>query len=192
LTLDLFNRGTTPGADVLRNATWEGRDIGLQTSTNGSNMRSWVLFPTMHLPMQATSLASGILNVRVAPYDGTDPPMRLESTIMELDEIHLVRAARLYRSQPPDPRPNELRRVIFDTDDITEVLARDIVGLQFVFDPETRLLTMHMAARGHEVNPRRGAGAGGPSGWPSGLPGLDAEAQRYRVIVKALTWRVRN
>jgi hypothetical protein len=114
----------------------------------------------------------------------------LTGTLTELDEIHLVQAARLYRNTN-----GELIRIIFGSDyaasatNAADHLAYGIVGLQFTYNPVSRLLTMYIAARGGE---KKTVPSGRPPAWPSWLPPISSDDLRYRVLVKSLTWRIRN
>ena len=170
------------GRDYLENFRYEGRLVGLDTVAIGQNTRTWLLFPTLKLPMLFESWVENELNVVVAPSD--ENVLRVQSTIMGLDEIHMVHAARLYREN------DELVRVIFSGEDnVREVLAHSIVGLQFAYNPTSRILTMYVAARGHERDP---VGGGQPSAWPSWLPELSDADARFRVVVKTLMWKIKN
>jgi len=168
----------------LENVRHDGRMVGLESSALSQNTRSWLLFPTFKLPMLFEEWEGGNNSfiAHVAPTN----TLNVTGTIMELDEIHLVQAARLFREN------NDLVRVIFTGGgQIREVLARNIVGLQFAFNPESRLLTMFMASRGHEPNPAGGRGQ--PAAWPPPpFQQLDPEDTRFRIVVKTLTWRIRN
>jgi prepilin-type N-terminal cleavage/methylation domain-containing protein len=169
----------------------DGRNVGLQYSNLGRNTRSWVLFPTLRLPALFESW-TGDSNMDVTVVPAPTSEVNVRGTIMGLDEIHLVQTMRLYRNSR-----GELVRVIFGEDytnsagRVEEVLARNIVALQFLYNPSTRLLTVYMAARGQEVE---WAGASGRqiAGWPSKLPPLSSSDTRYRIVTKNLSWRVRN
>ena len=194
LALHLYPReitpgaGVMPGADALENTTWEGRPIGFQTigpGVTGENIGTWLLLPTLLLPMRAESFAAAdtVLNVRVAPDDflppGVVPPMNRR--VMALDEIHLMQAARLFREG------NELVRVNLAGGE-REVLARNIVGLQFEFNPEERIITMYIAAQGFGGAAVRDT----PTGWPGWAPALEAASTSHRIAVRAPSWRIRN
>jgi len=188
------------GENALRNVRWDGRAVGLMPADEAAggshNVRSWVLFPTLRIPMLANSFEAvaspnnSVLNVTIAPAAAGAPPLAAPE-IMDLDEIHLMQAARIYR----DAASNELRRVVLTEHNPAatfshEVLARNVVGLQFAFDPESRILTMFMAARGNERNPAIGSGQ---FNWPAWLPDqIAAEDALFRIVVKTLSWRVRN
>jgi hypothetical protein len=184
---ELFSPSGT-GRDFLENFTYEGRAIGLtdDNASRGRNLATWILFPTLRIPLLMTEWTEKGLNATLAPEAEQD----VEGLLTGLDEIHLLQAARLYLS------PNgELTQVIFGKDytdpstNRVDILARGVVGLQFVYNPDSRLLTMYMAARGNEDN----AGARTPpSGWPSWLPPIPSDALRNRVAVKVITWRIRN
>jgi hypothetical protein len=193
-------------AERLQKFHRDRRNIGIPISgsavpNSGRDTRTWLALPTLRLPLRADSwggAGNNDLNVTVAPVQQTvldSLGLTLMRTVMELDEVHLIQAARIYRSLPPDPRPNELRRVTFGADYTTtggvyeETLTRNVVGLQFAYNPSTRLLTMYIAERGFE---RNATGAGQPGIWPSWLPALSAADTQYRIVTKVLTWRVRN
>jgi hypothetical protein len=154
-------------------------------------MREWVILPTLRLPLRAYQWDGDSLKVTAAPVLDSRIPSgwSMSRTIMELDEAHLLQAARLYR------RNDELRRVVFNDNYAAaggnfqeDILARNIVGLQFIYHPAERLLTMYIAARGTERLTSRQ-----PLDWPSWLPEqISAADSRYRIVVKALTWRIRN
>jgi hypothetical protein len=124
------------------------------------------------------------LLARVAPGSVKD----VKGTLMGLDEIHLIQAARLFRNND-----NELVRVVFDTPSsfTSDVLAHNVVGLHFSYNPDSRLLTMYMAAGGTELD-----GVGHireqPKNWPSWLPPINSDDLRRRIVTKSLTWRIRN
>jgi len=212
----LWLQPRTPDAETnLANVMWDGRNVGLQTlqppAAGGAprNKRSWLLLPTLGIPLLANGFelvnppgAAPPVNVLVAttaplptnPRPAGAPELR-SLPVMPLDEVHLMQVGRLYRSQHPDPSPNELRRVILDVPDDnlpSEVLARNIVGLQFVFDPDSRLLTMFIAARGNERNPVGVRSGTQPSAWPNWLPDIAAEYTNFRIVVKNISWRIRN
>ena len=125
-----------------------------------------------------------VLNTTVAP----ESEMPVKGTLMGLDEIHLIQAARLFRNDR-----NELERVVFDTPSsfTSDILAHNVVGLQFTYNPVSRLLTMHLAVSGTEVD-GVGHSYAQPKTWPSWLPPIDEEHLRRRIVTKSLTWRIRN
>ena len=202
LELQLMQRQVSPtelrpGGAFLGDFRWDGRHIGLQATNaagSGDNLRSWLLLPTLRLPMRATTLTNTELNVVIVPNDAGPPDTDTVRSSMErpftelLDDIHLIQAARLYLH--PD---RELRRVFLTTpgNQPEEVLARNVVGLLFVHNRASRLLTMHIAARGNERN---------PPGWrlnrdllhPDLSAQITAEDALFRIVVKRLTWRIRN
>ena len=202
----------TSGEDILRDVRWDGRLVGIlpvnEAGGGSHNVRSWVLFPNMRIPMLANSfdfapnITNSLLNVTIAPsVTAANAPQLSEPEIADLDEIHLLQAARIYR----DAASNELRRVILTEPVVPgvifshDVLARNVVGLQFAFDPQSRILTMFAAARGNDRNPIGIQRGQQPGGWPSWLPPIgfdgpndDPNNLNYRIVVKTLTWRIRN
>jgi hypothetical protein len=189
VTVDRFYTpsGVT-GKNFLENFKYDSRNIGLKddASSRGINPATWILFPTLRVPLLMDHwTADGLVATLAA---SADQPM--EGLITRLDEVHLLQVARLRRNSQ-----EKLEQVIFgpdykkSTDNITKVLAERIVGLQFSYNPVTRLLTLHIAARGME---RHSAASAPPPSWPAWLPALPAEALHYRLAAKSITWRIRN
>jgi hypothetical protein len=172
------------GRNYLEKIRYDGISGNFSPSAGSNSVRNWLLFPTLRLPMRAESWSGGVLTTRVAPESAKE----VTSTLMGLDEIHLIQAARLFRNNQ-----NELVRVVFDTEASSEsdVLAHNVVGLHFTYNPVSRLLTMYIAARGMEAD-GTGHGQGQPQTWPSWLPPIASSDLRYRILTKNLTWRIRN
>jgi hypothetical protein len=177
------------GRGFLENFSYDGRVIGLSddSASRGRNPATWLLFPTLRIPLLMTEWTDKGLNAILA----ADADQDVEGLLTGLDEIHLLQAARLYLS--PD---GELTQVVFGRDytdpstNVTNVLARGVVGLQFTYNPDLRLLTMYIAAQGNEENIITADAQ--PNGWPTWLPPLPSDALQHRVAVKAITWRIRN
>jgi prepilin-type N-terminal cleavage/methylation domain-containing protein len=179
----LFASGDT-GKDYLEKFYYNGISGKFSLSAGANSVRRWLLFPTLRLPMLAESWSSDVLMARVAP----GSLQAVKGTVMGLDELHLIQAARLFRNDD-----NELVRVVFDTASsfVSEVLAHNVVGLHFTYNPDSRLLTMYIAARGTEAD-GAGHGQAQPKTWPSWLPPIASADLRHRVLTKNLTWRIRN
>jgi len=183
--------------NTLRNVSWDGRPAGVQSVADGvvdsANTRAWVLLPTLRIPMRVDTIdnPTGEMTVTVAPVDPPGLPAGApdmnERLLMSLDEIHVMQAVRVFF----DPASRELRRTVLATPNSAdhEVLARNIVGLQFAFDPHSRVLMMFIAARGSERNPATGVGQ---HNWPDWLPPLAAEDLQFRIVTRTLTWGMRN
>jgi hypothetical protein len=167
----------------LQNFRYDERTIAL-VANEPRNPASWVVFPTLRLPLLVTDITGDRFIADVAP--GASPMSG--TTLMELDEVHLVQVARLYTAN------GELMRVVFgdyttSTGDLLP-LTTGIVGLQFTYNPVSRLLTVYIAARGGERNPAGPSPQ--PPAWPAWLPPIEPEDLHYRVLVRSLTWRIRN
>ena len=182
---------TQTGLQRLQNFQYDLRNIGIVASgaSGGKNPSSWILFPSLMLPMLVKTIVSAdVLSVDVAP----GSPINLKGISVGFEEVHLLQAARIYL----DTQSEELVQLIFGSDftdaakNTRKVLARNIVGLYFSFDPEMRLLTMYVAARGSDSHPV--VRTEQPAGWPSFAPPLSHEARRYRILVNTLIWRIRN
>jgi prepilin-type N-terminal cleavage/methylation domain-containing protein len=176
------------GRNYLEKFYYDGINGKFSPSAGANSVRKWLLFPTLRLPLLAEGWVSGDgLTTQVAPESVKD----VKGTLMGLDEIHLIQAARLFRNDQ-----NELVRVVFDTASsfTSEVLAHNVVGLGFIYNPDSRLLTMYIAARGMEAD-AVGHNKALPKSWPSWLQDKAPIASanlRYRILTKNLTWRIRN
>ena len=175
--------------NILNDFTWQGRNIGLQAAGNRANLRSWLLLPTLRVPMLATGFnPANILNVTVAPMAGPLGELpNIQRAVMGVDEVHLMMAGRVYLDQ----NTNELRRVLFIPPLAPgeafprETLARNIVGLRFIFDHVERILTMDIAAQGIH----RGQVRGNPTR-PDWFVN-DADMSR-RIVKRSISWHIRN
>ena len=176
------------GKNYLENVRYDGIDGKFDPSAKVNSVRKWLLFPTLRLPLTAeewtTEGGKDVLMTRVAP----ESVKEVKGTLMGLDEIHLIQAAHLFRNDR-----DELVRVVFDTPSSfnSEVLAHGVVGLHFTYNPDSRLLTMYIAAGGMELD-GGGHSPGQPQSWPSWLPHIAAPDLRRRIVKKNLTWRIRN
>ena len=198
--------------DTLENFSYEGRNIGIIPTSNpgtrGADLRSWILFPSLRIPMlihfnsnsigkvSVGTALEGRLEIQLAPYSFNGAPagkeVLLGGGINGYEEIHLIQAARFYVNSD-----REFVRETF-TSGLTvgrrEVLGRNIAAACFRFDSTNRLLTLYLAARGSERNPASGIGV--PVGWPSADAPVSnyftAGDLHYRLMVESMTWRVRN
>jgi prepilin-type N-terminal cleavage/methylation domain-containing protein len=173
------------GKNYLEKFPYDGINGNFDPSAGTNSVRRWLLFPTLRIPMRADEWKSDVLMTRVAPESVKD----VKGTLMGLDEIHLIQAARLFRNSH-----NELERVVFDTpsSSTSDILAHNVVGLYFTYNPESRLLTMHLAASGEEVDGVGHNSRAQPKNWPSWLPPINSDDLRRRIVTKSLTWRIRN
>jgi prepilin-type N-terminal cleavage/methylation domain-containing protein len=168
------------------------------TDNRGRDMRSWVVFPTVRLPLLVNEInATGTpsMTLLLAPghnHDPNDPTtMELRALLGAYTDLHAIMACRIYVDEN-----NMLVQEIFGSNfrdmntNIKNILAIEVAGLWFRFDRENHLLTMTLAARGEEVNIRGPLGAE-PAGWPIEAPSLAGENRR-RITVQSMTWRIRN
>jgi prepilin-type N-terminal cleavage/methylation domain-containing protein len=185
----LVSSPTSDSAVVfLQNFHYDGRKIGLQASAlPGRDLATWFVFPTLKVPLLLNAISGDALMATLAP----EASRNMQGMLMGLDEVHLVQAARLYRNAR-----NELVQVVFGADyadastSTHNVLAHNIVGLQFSYNPVSSVLTMYTASRGNEKE--NSARTAQPSGWPSWLPPITPENLSYRISTKSVTWRIRN
>ncbi len=199
---------TLRGGDVnrLQGFRYDGREIGIQASGSekGSNVRSWIILPTLRVPLLVSSInnTADTLQAQVAPYSFNDHGITggaiknvlLGGLMWGYEEIHLVQAASLFVNSDHDL----VQRVFMgNTADGSlrreKILARNIAAVCFRFDPEARLVTMYVAARGTE--PMRAQPAI-PAKWPSNIAPVasyfSAGDRHYRIQVESMTWRIRN
>jgi hypothetical protein len=183
LTLE-FAEGT--GLSALQNFVYASRNVGI-TAGNPKSPSSWILFPTSRVPMlidtiEPSSGGRSLLNVRVAP----GSPLSISGPFTGLDEVCLPQIARLYLNDN-----GELVQLVFGSDyenastTRQNVLAHNIAGLHFTYDPHLRLLSMYIAAQGEEGNVHGIS----PDPWPSFA---DALPVGRRLVVNRIDWRIRN
>jgi hypothetical protein len=109
-----------------------------------------------------------------------------------MDELVFPQAARLFRSDK-----NELVQLVFGSDymnpatTVRNVLAHNIVGLYFVYDPGLRIMTMYIAAKGDEGENANAIPAAWPSDIAGELPG-GLQSGTEVTLVNRVNWRVRN
>ena len=175
------------GQERLENFTHDGKKMGL-VARNGRNPLSWILFPTLRIPMLVNNIDGNEVNVTLAP----DARAKLTGSLNGIEEVHLIQTARLFLNSD-----NELIQLIFGSDytnsatETQRVLARNIIGLHFSYDDRLRILTMYVAARGSQRDAETATGT--PPGWPDFAPPLAArDTGNYRILVNQVRWRIRN
>ncbi|MDR1376371.1 MAG: hypothetical protein LBJ22_02575 [Synergistaceae bacterium] len=186
---------------------YDGRPIGLSMdkTDEGSlaSTRRWITFSTLRVPFWVSgwdsdgadwgygSADDDTLTAVMAPEAGVLSPDMFLRVFANYEEVHLVQACRLYLER------DKLIQEFFDTgvgesNRVKVEVAQGIVGLYFTFDPEGRLLTMYVAARGSDPMPV-GKKDGSPKIWPN-YPGaaIAAKDLKYRISAAVMTWRIRN
>jgi hypothetical protein len=174
------------GLSELQNFSYTGRNIGI-TAGNPKSSSSWILFPTSRVPMlidriEPTVGGRSLLDVRIAP----GSPLSISGPFTGLDEACLPQVARLYLNDN-----GELVQLIFGSDYENaatarqNVLAHNIVGLHFTYDPRLRVLSMYIAAQGEEGNVHEIS----HDPWPSFA---DALPVGRRLVINRIDWRIRN
>ncbi|MDR1874792.1 MAG: type II secretion system GspH family protein [Synergistaceae bacterium] len=174
--------GARSGLQVLQNFSYDGRNIGIRVNAPAKTS-SWIVFPSFRIPVLITAIDAGAakMTAQVAPYSH---PGDLSAPFMGLEEVFLLQAARLYRNAQ-----HELVQLIFEDPATTteKILAHNIVGLHFAYDPVRRILSMYVAAEGQET----GLNVGGvtSSDWPAFAAPLSGS---HRFVVERIDWRIRN
>ena len=182
----------------------DGAPAGI-TSSGDFDTRSWIVFPTLRIPMLLTGIHEdqNRITVVLAPGIRAMTNLTMTGTLGGLEDIHLVRSARIYVNDR-----EELIQEFYEGQNYTtmlgrrEVLARNISSVFFFYDPARRLLTMYVAARGGEHQPSASStGLWPPSsedfsgtGWDDTVSEirLSSEDSQYRILVGERTWRIRN
>ena len=177
-----YDDGTT-GLEFLERFKYGNKSIGLSVN-DGKNPASWILLPTTKIPMLVTDVDEGSKTLRAVLAPGAS---RMRGPVTGVDEVVFPQVARLFRSAD-----NELVQIIFGADytnpstNTRNVLAHNIMGLHFTYDPELRIVTMYIAAKGEEsrlnISP--------PDGWPDDI--ADPLPAGSRLVVSRVNWRVRN
>lgn len=183
-----------------------GRAIGISNQARGANLRSWIVFPALRVPMLIFGNAGSIgtatetLQVQLAPYSyndhGTGVKAELRGTLNGLDEVHLVQAACLF----VDHSQHALVQRLYGAspaDFQDRVLARNIAAIALIFNPTARLFTMHIAARGNIVETVQDRQIEAPAKWSALVarnlaPALSSDDLRHRILVESMTWRIKN
>ena len=195
----------TNGVTDLNNYTDEGRPAAIiNDSLSQRNPRSWVTFPGLALPLlvRGWNTGSNTLQLVVAPHSRkANLP---HGGISGFEEIYLVKAARVFVNGR-----NQLVQEIYGDDfndspaletaasSFVRILAENIAGVVFMFDPAGRTLTMHIAAMGVSPRPATGAAVVQPPNWPivsedANNSLLSDDALERRIVVGNRTWRIRN
>lgn len=194
LTVDSGDSGLTK----LQNFFYapEGRSLGITASTasKGNDPSSWIVFPSLGIPMliRTINTANSSLSADVAPFS----TLPLQGLAMGLEEVHLIQVARLHL----DTATGELIQTVLgprynqntNSGNIRNVLARNVLGLYFSFDPESRLLRMYIAAEGQ--NPDHAGKSSGTQAlkWPSFATTPLPANTPSRYIVNEVVWKIRN
>ena len=171
---------------------WSGDSLHLKMIGGGAvpvSADGWIVFPSFGAPLWVRANTAGHTAVSVAP-GAHKKKVLLGGVLYGMEEVHRVRAARLRVASgdliqelyetPPQNRPSRVR-----------VLARNIVGAWFRFNPKDRILTFSLAARGLNVTLAERASGVRPRGWPAGAPNI-REGRNHRILVESMTWRIRN
>lgn len=171
---------------------WSGDSLQLKMIRGGAavaNAGEWVVFPSFGAPLWVKQSMPSHATVLVAPGAHKEKVL-LGGLLYGLEEAHCVCAARLRVASgeliqelyetPPQDRPSRVK-----------VLARNIVGAWFRFNPKNRILSVSLAAKGLNTAEARHASGRRPRGWPIGAPDI-VEGKNHRILVESMTWRIRN
>ena len=194
------------GVRQLQDHREDRREAGVRIGPT-NDPRSWMLLPGLQLPLLVTGLDIGANTVtaQIAPHS----KLSLAGTLGGFEEIYLIKAARVFVNEN-----HQLVQEIFGEDisnfgngtietsstSTVRILAENIAGVAFFFDPAGRTLTMHIAAFGSQLDPT-GGGAGGvqPAGWPltddstvNSRISLPTELLNRRIVLGSRVWRIRN
>jgi hypothetical protein len=163
-----------------------------------ASTRRWITFPTVRVPFWLSGWdnggasraggGDGQINGAVA-FMAPESRMNFNRTLFPYEEVHLVQSCRLYL------KSGDLIQEFFDTGlqpegRVGKVIARSVAGLYFTFNPEKRLVTMYIAARGNTL--RASGESASPSDWPEFAPSIPASDQKYPLVTGVMRWRIRN
>ena len=148
-------------------------------TTARNDLRSWVTFPLMRLPVYAT-YSAGELTVRMADGSG------LSATLNPYDEMHCIRAERFY-AQHDVMYSDELRNAWTNVEERLE----GVLEMWFEWTPSKKLLEAWILTTGgiREKNPT--AGTARPKDWPSEAP-WRANFEFHDVVVVRGSWFLKN
>lgn len=137
-------------------------------------LKSWIVFPSSETPFFIEEIGSGAtLKLQT----------RRDDRILPLDELHFVRAAKIY------VHDNSL--IVDHLDDSgAHVMADGVVGMWCRFDRDDRILTVHILAR---ADTKREPGVQPVlEGWPAAAEAFWPRDNAYRHAVVSRSWRIRN
>lgn len=197
----------------------EGRDAGIVLGRdNQRSPRSWIVLPGLQIPLLIEGWSKGnavtgeapevgnALRAIIAPYSDPDGDIEHIGMLGGLEEVYLVKVARIFvngsRQLVQEIYGDDFAETIGDMsrDSTLNFLAENIAGAVFIFDPEARTLTMHLAAMGTAADPAQGAARVQPAAWPvissdstvNDNITLPDDILDHRLVVGSRTWRIRN
>ncbi len=213
----VFELVQAQGVQALIDFQYDGRPSGIVAGNNSQvAMRSWVVFPTLRIPMIVEGWVTHAGATGGAPLAGSPPNSvtmtaapgsrkALSGFLSGFDEFHSVQACRIFLND----RAELVQEIygsnflpdsgaVFSKSSTVKVLAHNIAGVCFVYDSERRLLTMYIAARGVTSLDEEDRNAQ-PHSWPvvsdqdvNNRIKLSSDDMTYRVLVESKTWRIRN
>lgn len=177
---------------------WSGQRLALRGADGGVlpvSQNQWVVLPSFGLPLYVEKLEDGGKRavVKIAP--GAEAAhILLGSSLRCFEGIHVVRASRLrvvsedliqeFYITSPQLEPN-----VLEDGRPYRVLARNVAGVWFRFNPKMRILQMTLAVQGINSD-RQGAAPLRPAGWPDAAPAIGGKDRR--ILVENRAWRIRN
>ena len=144
-------------------------------TTARNDLRSWVIFPLMRLPVYAT-YSAGELTVRMADDSG------LSTTLYPYDEIHYLRAERFY-AQNEIMYSEELRTAWTNVESRLE----GVLEMWFEWTPSEKLLKSWILTTGGHAAGRTIR----PKDWPAEAP-WRANFELHDVMVVKNSWFLKN
>jgi prepilin-type N-terminal cleavage/methylation domain-containing protein len=154
-------------------------DITSRLPTTARNdLRSWVTFPLMRLPVYA-SYSAGELTVRMADGSG------LSATLYPYDEMHYIRGARFY-VQNGIMYSEELRTLWTQV----ETRLEGVLEMWFEWTPSKKFLEAWILTTGAGQNFSASLG-GRPKDWPAEAP-WRPNFELHDVVVVKGSWLLKN
>jgi hypothetical protein len=147
-------------------------------TTEKNDLRAWVTFPLMRLPVQVTGYSGGNLGIRLAEGSG------LSATLRPYDEMHYLRAER-FQTQNDLLYSQELTSHW----EMLEPRLEGVLEMWFEWTPSKRLLEAWILTTGGEFSGR--AGNARPAEWPKEAP-WRGEFERHDLAVTRGSWILRN
>ena len=169
-----MNAGDSAKIRLIPSEELVGIATGLPTAAK-NDLRSWVTFPLMRMPVHAVYLA-GELTVRMADDSGRS------ATLHPFDEMHYIRAARFY-VQDEVMYSEELRTSWTNI----ETRLEGVLEMWFEWTPSKKLLEAWILTTGGRSFRRTAK----PGDWPSEAPWRD-EFENHDVVVTKGSWFLKN
>jgi len=172
----VLNEGQSTNVRLIPSSSELGTTPSRLTGHTRNDLRSWVTFPLMRLPVHAVYSASSV-TVSMAEASG------LSAVLYPYDEMHYLRASRFF-AQNEAMFSEELRTAWTHIENRLE----GVLEMWFEWTPSKNLLEAWILTTGGRISSGRSAR---PAGWPLEAP-WRTSFEYHSVLVTRGAWFLRN